>query len=343
MSSRTLSGHSSSAKPGWGKSRLLDDLREWLDTRPERLRLLRGRAYPGDASQPYALVRRIWFDRFRITEDEPLASAEEKWVQAFQKLAQTDQIEPAQALGLAGWVELSGQPASRRDERQPKPGQRARRGSQPRGLERHPAPGPPGIFARRPALGRYPSLEYLTDVVFQSRPVKGNPCKVNLCLPPPVPNGDRRRPGGVLPGLSHPAYFEIRLDPLIQAASQELVMELLQRVDGVSDEVIRLIVERAEGVPYYAEELVNLLIDRGVIDASTDRWRFLSERLDPAQLPLTLQHLLLTRLLSLPIAERHCLQRGSIFGRNFWEGGLEALGYTRTASAAGTTATARFC
>jgi hypothetical protein len=85
---------------GVGKSRLLDEMSEWLDLRLERIRLLRGRAYSGDGSQPFSLVRRMWFDRFRITEDEPLASAEEKWVSGFQELSQTDDIEPAQALGL---------------------------------------------------------------------------------------------------------------------------------------------------------------------------------------------------------------------------------------------------
>jgi class 3 adenylate cyclase/tetratricopeptide (TPR) repeat protein len=311
---------------GVGKSRLLDDLQEWLDLRPERLRLLRGRAYPGDVSQPYALVRRIWFDRFQITEDEPLASAEEKWVRAFQQLAQTDQVEPAQALGLLVGLLFHDSPhlAGMRDN----PGQIRGRavviGREVLGAIR--LQQPLAFLLEDLHWADAPSLEYLIDVIFEKRPEQHQLLQGEFVLatsrqewtpPPALKQNSQAEPA---------AYFEIQLEPLTPQASQELALELLQRVDGLSDDVVRLIVERAEGVPYYTEELVNLLIDRGVIDASAERWRFLPDRLDPAQLPLTLQHLLLTRLLSLPPSERLCLQRGSIFGRNFWEGGLEALG-----------------
>ena len=50
---------------GVGKSRLLEDMNDWMDLREETFRLLRARAFPDDASQPFALVRRIWFDRSR--------------------------------------------------------------------------------------------------------------------------------------------------------------------------------------------------------------------------------------------------------------------------------------
>jgi CheY-like chemotaxis protein len=52
--------------PGIGKSRLVEDLKEWLDLREETTWLLRARAFPDDANQPFALVRRMWFDRFQI-------------------------------------------------------------------------------------------------------------------------------------------------------------------------------------------------------------------------------------------------------------------------------------
>jgi tetratricopeptide (TPR) repeat protein len=118
----------------------------------------------------------------------------------------------------------------------------------------------------------------------------------------------------------------IQVAPLAEKASQELARELLRQVQGVPSEVVRLIVDRSEGVPYFAEELVNLLIDRGLIDRQSEPWRFTAEHVDASELPQTLQHLLLTRLLALPAAEHACLVRGSIFGRNFWDGALQALG-----------------
>jgi predicted ATPase len=125
---------------------------------------------------------------------------------------------------------------------------------------------------------------------------------------------------------SSQSYHRVDLQPLSEDATRELVSELLQRVEGVPEDVGRLIVERSEGIPYFAEEMVNWFVDRGIIDRSREPWRFLPARLKEIPLPATLQHLLLTRLSSLNDAERSVLQRGAIFGRNFWGGGLVALG-----------------
>jgi len=123
-----------------------------------------------------------------------------------------------------------------------------------------------------------------------------------------------------------PNWHRIDLQPLSEEATRELVSELLQRVEGVPDDILGLIVERSEGVPYFAEEMVNWFVDRGIIDRGREPWRFVPARLKETPLPATLQHLLLTRLSSLNDAERAVLQRGAIFGRNFWAGGLAALG-----------------
>jgi class 3 adenylate cyclase len=62
--------------PGVGKSRLVVDLMDWLDLREETFRLLRARAFPDDVNQPFALIQRIWFDRFQISDDAPLEAAQ---------------------------------------------------------------------------------------------------------------------------------------------------------------------------------------------------------------------------------------------------------------------------
>ena len=88
-------------EPGVGKSRLLEDLDDWLELREETFRILRARAFPDDLSQPFALVRRMWFERFQIAEDAPLEQAETKWVERFKEFSGwQDYEEPAHALGL---------------------------------------------------------------------------------------------------------------------------------------------------------------------------------------------------------------------------------------------------
>jgi predicted ATPase len=62
------------------------------------------------------------------------------------------------------------------------------------------------------------------------------------------------------------------LSPLPAGQSNELVLALLQRLSDVPPKLGELIVGRAEGNPYYMEELVRRLIDDGVIDATASQW-----------------------------------------------------------------------
>lgn len=87
-------------EPGVGKSRLLQDINDWIELRDETVRVFRGRAFAGEQNQAFALIRRLWFDRFQIAEDAPLIQAQAKWVERFGELTGIDDPEPAQALGL---------------------------------------------------------------------------------------------------------------------------------------------------------------------------------------------------------------------------------------------------
>jgi hypothetical protein len=106
-------------EPGMGKSRLLSDARDALDLRPERFRWLRARAFQGDEKHAFMLVRRMWFDRFQIAEDSPLAEAEARWLDQFAALRGPDQEEAAQALGLLLGLPFHDSPAIRALRRDP--------------------------------------------------------------------------------------------------------------------------------------------------------------------------------------------------------------------------------
>jgi hypothetical protein len=73
-----------------------------------------------------------------------------------------------------------------------------------------------------------------------------------------------------------------------------------------------LIEKQAEGNPFYAEELVKMLIDDGVILVEGEQWRVLDERLSIARIPGTLTGVLQARLDALSAAERaRCSWRAS--------------------------------
>ena len=64
----------------------------------------------------------------------------------------------------------------------------------------------------------------------------------------------------------------MRLEALPRTDSDRLVAELLGA--EVPDQIRDLVVERAEGNPFFVEELVGTLIDRGVLTRSNGTWAF---------------------------------------------------------------------
>ena len=115
------------------------------------------------------------------------------------------------------------------------------------------------------------------------------------------------------------------LSPLPADQSNQLLQALLQRLSEVPPKLSELIVGRAEGNPYYMEELVRRLIDDGVIDATGPQWTVQADRLDTLRLPTTLVGLLQARLDALPAGERAAARQASIVGHVFWDDALQAL------------------
>jgi class 3 adenylate cyclase/tetratricopeptide (TPR) repeat protein len=112
-------------------------------------------------------------------------------------------------------------------------------------------------------------------------------------------------------------YVSLALEPLDDLAISALVDFLLH---GPPQEVVKTVVARAEGNPFYAGELARSISERA---ASLD---------DPAAvesvvstLPDTVHATVLARLDVLPSAPRRILQLGSVFGRSFSPAGLAAL------------------
>ena len=67
------------------------------------------------------------------------------------------------------------------------------------------------------------------------------------------------------------------------------------------------------------EELVNMLVDHGAIEAEPERWTLHPERLLATHVPQTITGVLQARLDALPAAERTALQDASVIGFVFWD------------------------
>ena len=303
--------------PGVGKSRLMADTIESLELQPQESVRLRAFALEGDAKQPFALVRRMWFDCFQIPEGAPRAKAEALWEQGIQSLLDQDSDEPAHALGLLLGLPFEESPhigAMRHDPLQIK----GRAFTVSRLLFDHLRSSGSLVISIEDLHWADPSSwEYLTQVVIGHEDGKEGALILATARPEWHPPEALHH---------HPGYVQIDLQPLDKGASYLLAAELLHRVELVPESVLALIAERSEGVPFFAEEIVNWFIDQRILDRSSDPWRFISTRFDQSPLPPTLQHLLFTRLNALDKPQQAVLQRGAVFGRSFWERGLSAMG-----------------
>jgi class 3 adenylate cyclase/tetratricopeptide (TPR) repeat protein len=123
-----------------------------------------------------------------------------------------------------------------------------------------------------------------------------------------------------------PAPSRLRLPALGRDAAQSLAHALLADVEQASAAaLVEVLVDRAEGNPYYMEEVWRRLCDDGVLQACGTRWRVDAARLQSLQLPTTLIGLLQARLDALPSPLRQAACAASIVGPVFWDEALAAV------------------
>jgi class 3 adenylate cyclase/tetratricopeptide (TPR) repeat protein len=110
-------------------------------------------------------------------------------------------------------------------------------------------------------------------------------------------------------------YTSIHLEPLNESDARELLGSLLH-VEDLPEKVRRLIMERAEGNPFFVEELIRSLLDAGLVVRQEDHWRAASE-IENISIPDTLTGVITTRLDRLEESTRHIVNAAAVIGRDF--------------------------
>ena len=88
---------------------------------------------------------------------------------------------------------------------------------------------------------------------------------------------------------------------------------------GLPAELSDLVVDRAEGNPFFVEELLGVLIDRGILVRDDGDW-LLHDLPSEFAVPDSVQAVLAARIDLLGAAEKSALQAASVIGRVFWTG-----------------------
>ena len=107
------------------------------------------------------------------------------------------------------------------------------------------------------------------------------------------------------------SFTSLPLDALGEEAERTLMLALIGE-RGLAGSLVDQFSHQADGNPLYVEELVAMMAESTASGTA-------------AEVPSLIRMLIAARLDSLPAEERIALQRASIFGKVFWEGGLRAL------------------
>ncbi len=302
------------ADAGLGKTRLLAEFADWATGQPRGMRALRARASERRAGQPYGVLRDLLTSPLPLLDSDPAPSARATWLDAMTPLlgSSTDAALLGHLIGLdfsahEGVRGIVGEGRQIRDRGYHYAAQ---------ALRRMATAGPPVLlFFDDLHWADDGSLDFIQHL--QST-------HADLPL--------------LLAGLTRPTLYERRpnwdslqgprsridLPQLAPHDSDALARELLQRVADVPDALRELITNGAEGNPYYMEELVNMLIDRGAIEAS-ESWQVRPDKLQALTVPGTLTGVLQARVDALSPALRRTLQQAAVIGPVFWDDALEAL------------------
>jgi class 3 adenylate cyclase/tetratricopeptide (TPR) repeat protein len=296
---------------GVGKSRLLAEFTEWLDLRPEVLRIFRGRCGEQTRNHPFFLLKDLFAFRFGIAEGDAPDVARKKFAEGIGAFLGPGSDEVAHFLGHLVGHGFSDSPWLRGILDDP---------GQIRAIAFHclvrlfEAVGPAVVLLEDLHWVDEGSLEavlFLLDhgrhlpllLVSAARPVFWDQNPAWAGVPGPV---------------------RIDLGTLSRSDCRTLVLDLLRRVDPVPRELADLVADNAAGNPFYVEELVKMLLDDGIVVPGDERWT-LQGRVEDLRIPSTLKGVLQSRLEGLPEDERVFLSRAAVVGRVFWDRAVTAL------------------
>jgi predicted ATPase/class 3 adenylate cyclase len=117
----------------------------------------------------------------------------------------------------------------------------------------------------------------------------------------------------VAPWMQRGHYRQVALAPLERVQMADLLGDLLGQDASVAV-IAQIIAERARGNPFFAEELVHTLAQRGHLEGARGAYR-LAQQVDTIPLPTTIEALLAARIDRLDQAAKRILQCAAVIGR----------------------------
>ncbi|MGD2147344.1 MAG: ABC transporter substrate-binding protein [Anaerolineae bacterium] len=300
---------------GVGKSRLLHEFDLWSEVQPELFFYFKGRARQQTQNLPYALIRDLIAFRFEIRESDRMAVVREKLEAGVGAALEAGESSRMAAhlighlvgFGLEDSTYLGGVTDKAQEMRE--------------GAVSHLVDYFAALGGQSPVVMLLEDLHWADD---SSLDVLNDLALGLVSMPVTIvstarPSLFERRPHW---GEGQAYHQRVPLRRLSKRHSRRLVDEILQRADSVPDSLRDLLVQNAEGNPFFLEELIKMLIEDGLIVAGEDQWHVEKARVAAARVPASLSGVLQARLDGLPPEERAVMQQASVVGRLFWDGAV---------------------
>jgi class 3 adenylate cyclase/tetratricopeptide (TPR) repeat protein len=285
--------------PGAGKSRLVGEFKATLDL--DKFQWLEGHVYPYAQSIPYFLLKDLLHSAFKTQEGDPPEKLRVRIESAVENLiGKKDGIVPY----IGSLFDIRYPEVEDIDpENWKKQLQEAARKIFTALVQRAPT-----IFCLEDLHYADPSsVELLRHVLLNTwKPA------IVLCVSRPMLNLFTSQE---LSGSLGKVYREIRVEDLSSSEAQKMLKSLL-KTESIPTYLTQLVRDKAEGNPFYLEELVNSLIESGALVREDGDWK-VSRPIKESEISSTINGVISARLDRLNDKEKRILQEASVIGRAF--------------------------
>ena len=283
---------------GTGKSRLVEEFKAALD--PEEIQWLEGHAYAYSQNIPYFPLIDLLNRAFRIKEGDPPEKVREKIESEIEDLVgrKVDVVPYVGGLFSIKYPEV---------EKNSPEFWKTRLQDAIQTILSALAGKAPTIFCLEDLHWADPSsVELLRDALLQIR----QPAIV-LCVYRPTFSLFASHQLSAIAKI----YKEIRLQDLSPSEAQDMLQSLL-KTDAIPAVLRQFVQDKAEGNPFYLEEMLNSLIESETLVRDNGRWR-IEKSISESDISSTIHGVISGRLDRLENETKRILQEASVIGRAF--------------------------
>ena len=297
---------------GIGKSRLLAEFAAWLEAQAQDVRIIQGKAYLQMQGAPFGLLRDLFTSEFAIQEDDSVEEVSRKFESGLASISDDaeEAAQKAHHIGQLLGFNFSASPYLEQALANPRHLRERALAYASDYVVTIAQTQIVAVFLEDLHWADSSSLDALAHVISKESnlPI--------LVLAMTRPSLFQR-----VPDWGSKIGFHQRIDllPLSGENSRLLVAEVLQNLDHVPDVLRDIIVNNAEGNPFYAEELIKILIEEGIILKTEPKWCVHSERIGEVHIPASLTGVIQARLDRLSPQDKVVIQQASVIGRTFWD------------------------